>query len=666
MENINNHCHDGECCCHSNNASKNDSCSQEKDKHQHSGCHCGEAKEKEESQLSVALMLSRLFVAAALTAVASFVSMPEYISVILFGTAYLLAGINVIINAFKRILDREIFDENFLMVIATVGAFAISEYSEAVAVMIFFGIGELLQDIAVGRSRKSISALMDIRPDYANVLRDGKVVTVNPNEVLKGEVIVVKPGEKIPLDGIVKTGISAIDTSALTGEALPMEVTAGVEVLSGCVNKNGVIEIEVTAEFSASTVSKILALIENSSDKKAKSEQLITKFARIYTPVVVGIALCVIFIPPMLFGFDTFSRWLYSGLTFLIISCPCALVVSIPISFFAGIGGASRQGILIKGGNYLEALVNAETVVFDKTGTITLGKFCVTDIIPAENITKEKLLALAALAESGSNHPIALSIINEFGKTADTSNIVGYNEEAGFGVSCITTDGSLIAGKYELLLKNNIQADKLQNAGTAVYVALNGSYMGAVVISDKIKETSAEALKGLKALGIRQTVMLTGDNEENAKAVAEAVGIDKYSAGLLPADKVCYLEKIIEETQPGKKVIFVGDGINDAPVLARADIGVAMGGIGSDAAIEAADIVLMTDDPKKLCIALKIAAKTRRIVLQNIVFSLSVKAAILLLSLLGIASMWFAVFADVGVALLAVLNALRAMKKIKE
>lgn len=580
----------------------------------------------------------------------------------LFLAAYLLAGGNVLLKAGKNILRGRVFDENFLMSIATIGAFAIGEYPEGVAVMLFYRIGELFEDMAVGRSRKSITALMDIRPDYANLKKDGQTVRVSPEAVAVGDMIVVKPGEKVPLDGIVTQGQSALDTSALTGESLPRDVQPGSEVLSGSVNLSGLVTIEVTKTFGESTVSKILDLVQNAGSKKSRTENFITKFARYYTPVVVFTAAALAVFPPLLIPGATFADWVGRALVFLIVSCPCALVVSIPLGFFGGIGGASKNGILIKGGNYLEALYNVDTVVFDKTGTLTQGTFKVTHLSAEEDFTEDELLFCAAHAESGSNHPIALSILKAYGKQTDADAVSRIEETAGQGVKAVVNGKEVLAGNARLMESHGIAYKGADTQGTHMHIAVNGVYAGHIVIADEIKKDSAEAVQGLKALGVKKVVMLTGDNKATAEAVGHELGLDAVIAELLPDQKVEALESIERQMTGKGKLVFVGDGINDAPVLARADVGVAMGALGSDAAIEAADVVLMTDEPSKLVSAIRIAKRTRRIVWQNIILAMGVKGIVLLLGAGGIATMWEAVFADVGVALLAVLNAMRVLR----
>lgn len=581
---------------------------------------------------------------------------------VLYLVSYLLIGGDVLLKAIKNIGKGQIFDENFLMCIATVGAFSIKQFPEAVAVMLFYQIGEFFQDLAVDRSRKSIADLMNIRPDFANIKAGQSIKKVSPEEVKVGDFIIVKPGEKIPLDGKVTDGKSVLDTSALTGEAAPREVSAGDPVLSGFINKNGLLTIKVTKEFGESTVAKILDLVENASSKKAPTENFITRFARYYTPVVVILSAALAFLPPIFISGATFSEWLYRALVFLVVSCPCALVVSIPLGFFGGIGGASKNGVLVKGGNYLEALNNVEVVVFDKTGTLTKGVFKVTEINPKENITKAELLEYAAFAESYSNHPIATSIITAYGKSINKNEVECYNEISGQGLKIRVRGKEVLAGNTKLMIDSNISYEDVESTGTIVHVAVNKKYLGYIVISDEIKEDSAKTIQALKSIGVKKTIMLTGDNKTVGDKVAKQLGLDEVYSELLPHQKVEKLEEIDQKKSRSGKLIFVGDGINDAPVLARADIGIAMGGIGSDAAIEAADVVIMTDEPSKVAAAIKIAKRTKSIVWQNIVFALGVKAVILVLGALGVATMWEAVFGDVGVALIAVLNAMRAMK----
>ena len=594
-----------------------------------------------------------------------------------FLVSYLVIGGDVLLSAFKNILNGQVFDENFLMAIATIGAFAIGEYPEGVAVMLFYQLGELLQGIAVNNSRKSIVSLMDIRPDYANIKVGEGIKKVSPEEIKVGEIIVVKPGEKVPLDGKIVNGASTFDTSALTGESLPREAKAGDDVLSGFINKNGLIEIQVAKVFSESTVSKILYLMENAGSKKSKTENFITKFARYYTPAVVITALIVAIFPPLLIQGATFSDWIYRALIFLVVSCPCALVISIPLGFFGGIGGASRHGILIKGTNYLEVLNDLESVVMDKTGTLTKGIFKVTEVNAENNIkindfqnnktelTKPLLLKYAAHIEKFSNHPIAQSIVAEYENSVskvDENVVKDFEEISGFGIKVNINNHQFLAGNSKLMNLENIAFDKKENLGTAIYLAADGKYIGNILISDEVKEDSARAIKGMKENGVKEIVMLTGDNEAIGKNIAEKLGIDKVFTELLPNEKVEKLEEIYKTKSEKGKVAFVGDGINDAPVLARADLGIAMGGAGSDAAIEAADVVIMNDEPSKIVTAIKIAKKTKEIVWQNITIAFAIKIVVMALGLFGDATMWEAVFADVGVALLAVLNATRVLR----
>ncbi|MBP6125313.1 MAG: cadmium-translocating P-type ATPase [Leptotrichiaceae bacterium] len=585
---------------------------------------------------------------------------PNLILLIIYLTAYLIVGGDVVLKAFRNILKGQIFDENFLMSLATIGAFIIGEYPEGVAVMLFYQIGELFQDYAINKSRKSIADLMDIRPDYANVVRNGETIKVDPDEVNIGEEIIVKPGEKIALDGKIIDGYSVIDTSALTGESLPREVSPGDDILSGCVNMSGLIRIKVSKEFGESTVSKILDLVENASSKKSESEKFITKFAKYYTPIVVIIAILLAIIPPLVLKDATFNDWIYRALVFLVISCPCALVISIPLGFFGGIGGASAHGVLVKGSNYLEALSKTEMIVFDKTGTLTKGVFKVTEIV-TKNISKEKLLEIAAYAESYSTHPISISLQNAYGKNIDNSKISDVEEIPGHGVKAIVEDKVVLAGNNKLMKKMSIEYSTDEVIGTVVHIAMDGDYKGYIVISDEIKLDSKIAIKNLKNLGIKKTIMLTGDSKVVGEKVANELGLDLVYTELLPADKVQKVEELLKEKSKKGSLSFVGDGINDAPVLARADVGIAMGGLGSDAAIEAADIVIMDDEPSKIATTIKIAKKTLSIVKQNIFFALVVKFIVLILGAGGIATMWEAIFADVGVSVLAILNAMRAM-----
>ncbi len=591
---------------------------------------------------------------------------PTPVELVLYCIPYLVVGWDVLRKALLGIKNRQPFDECFLMAVATVGAFALGDYVEGCAVIIFYQIGELFQSVAVGKSRQSISSLMDIRPDYANVEdEDGKLEQVDPDDVEVGTVIVVQPGERVPIDGVIVEGTSALNTAALTGESLPRDVQTGDEVISGCVNMTGLLKVRTTKEFGESTVSKILDLVENSSMKKARAENFITRFARVYTPAVCYGALALAFLPPivlLLMGQPArFGDWIYRALTFLVISCPCALVISIPLSFFGGIGGASACGILVKGSTYLEELARTGIVVFDKTGTLTQGTFKVTGVHPADGITDEQLVEAAALAESWSKHPISLSIKAAYGKEIDTSRVTDVEELGGHGVTAKVDGKAVAAGNARLMERLGLSAPAVSETGTVVHVAIDGRYAGCLLIADVVKPHSAEAIRALKAAGVRKTVMLTGDAEPVAKAVSAQLGLDEYHAGLLPGDKVDQIEKLIAEKKPKENLAFVGDGINDAPVLSRADVGIAMGALGSDAAIEAADVVLMDDDPAKIALAMRIARRTLRIVYENIVFALAVKFACLLLGAIGMASMWTAIFADVGVMVIAVLNATRAL-----
>lgn len=605
--------------------------------------------------------LWRIIIGATVLATAVLLNLNnEWLQIALFIISYIIVGGDVVKRAVKNIFKGQVFDENFLMSIATIGAFFIGEYPEGVAVMLFYQVGELFQSYAVGKSRKSIASLMDIRPDYANVKKGDELVKVDPDEVQIGDIIVIKAGEKIPLDGKVIEGSSMIDTSALTGESVPREVEVGRDILSGCININGVITAEVTKEFGESTVSKILDLVENASSKKSNSEQFITKFARYYTPVVVIIAVFLAIIPPLVIDGATFSDWIYRALAFLVVSCPCALVISIPLSFFGGIGGASKKGVLVKGSNYLEALAETEIVVFDKTGTLTKGVFNVQEIHP-EGVSKEELLELTAHAESYSNHPISLSLKRAYSKEIDNGRISDVEEISGHGVIATVDGKKVMAGNIKLMKMMDIPYFKGELIGTVVHVAVNNKYIGYIVIADEVKEDSAQAIKELKAANIKQTVMLTGDNKSIGSKVAKELGLDKVYAELLPADKVEKLEELFLQKSKKGKLAFVGDGINDAPVLARADIGIAMGGLGSDAAIEAADVVIMTDEPSKIATAMKISKKTLKIAHQNIAFAIGIKIIVLILSAFGIATMWAAIFADVGVTIIAVLNAFRAL-----
>ena len=593
-------------------------------------------------------------------------ALPTPVELLLYLIPYLVVGKDVLRKAIKGVKNRQPFDECFLMAVATVGAFALGDYVEGCAVILFYQIGELFQSVAVGKSRQSISSLMDIRPDYANVEdEDGKLEQVDPDDVEVGTVIVVQPGERVPIDGVIVEGTSALNTAALTGESLPRDVQTGDEVISGCVNMTGLLKVRTTKEFGESTVSKILDLVENSSMKKARAENFITRFARVYTPAVCYGALALAFLPPivlLLMGQPArFGDWIYRALTFLVISCPCALVISIPLSFFGGIGGASACGILVKGSTYLEELARTGIVVFDKTGTLTQGTFKVTGIHPANGVSEEQLVEAAALAESWSKHPISLSIKAAYGKEIDSARVTDVEELGGHGVTAKVDGKPVAAGNARLMERLGLSAPAVSETGTVVHVAIDGRYAGYLLIADVVKPHSAEAIRALKAAGVRKTVMLTGDAEPVAKAVSAQLGLDEYHAGLLPGDKVDQIETLIAAKKSKENLAFVGDGINDAPVLSRADVGIAMGALGSDAAIEAADVVLMDDDPAKIALAMRIARRTLRIVYENIVFALAVKFACLLLGAIGMASMWTAIFADVGVMVIAVLNATRAL-----
>lgn len=610
----------------------------------------------------VRTMVMRLAAGAAVGAAGLFFSLGAMAELLLFIVSYLIVGGDIVLKALKNIARGQVFDEFFLMSIATIGAFAIGEYPEGVAVMLFYQVGELFQSIAVNRSRKSISDLMDIRPDYANLKLGDEIRRVSPEEVDVGDRIVIRPGEKVPLDGKIVEGSSAMDTSALTGESVPREVAPGDDVLGGFINKNGVLTVQVSKVFGESTVAKILDLVENASSKKAPTENFITKFARYYTPFVVIFALLLALVPPLLISGATFSDWVYRALVFLVISCPCALVVSIPLGFFGGIGASSKNGVLVKGSNYLEALNDVKYVVFDKTGTLTKGSFKVNAIIPANGWTGGELLRYAAYAEMHSTHPIAQSIREAYGREPDEQQIADYNEISGHGIQVTFENKTVLAGNTKLMIRENIAFMTPAELGTIVHIAVGGEYAGYIVIADEIKPDSVKAIRSLKKLGIRKIVMLTGDNKAVGEDIGRKLGVDEVRAELLPQHKVEELEKLDAAKAAKEKIVFVGDGINDTPVLARADVGVAMGGLGSDAAIEAADIVIMTDEPSKLSSAIHIAKETRRIVWQNILFALVVKGIFLLLGAFGIATMWEAVFSDVGVTLLAVLNAMRVLK----
>ena len=584
-----------------------------------------------------------------------------WINNIIYIVAYIIVGFEIVKKALRNIVRGKVFDENFLMTVATIGAFAIGEFPEAASVMLFYQVGELFQSYAVDKSRKSIANLMDIRPDYANIEKDGKLEKVDPDEVKIGDIIVVKPGEKIPLDGTVVEGKTNLDTKALTGEPMPREANIGDDVISGCINLNGLIKVKVTKEFGESTVSKILDLVENASSKKSKSENFITKFAAYYTPIVVIIAVILAIVPPLVIPGAEFSDWIYRALSFLVVSCPCALVISIPLSFFGGIGGASKMGILIKGSNYLEALANTQIVVFDKTGTLTEGDAKVQKI-EAEGISKEELLEITALAENFSNHPIALSIKSEYNKPIDEKRIVKTQELTGRGINATIDEKEVLVGNEKLMKEEKIDYKECTDAGTALYVAIDKKYVGYILIADSIKKDSKKAIQNLKKNAIKQTVMLTGDRKQVGEVVAKELGIDKVYTELLPDGKVEKVEELLKEKSPKGKLAFVGDGINDAPVLAISDIGIAMGALGSDAAIEAADVVLMTDEPSKIVDAIHLSKKTMRIVKENITFAILVKVIVLILSAFGLSTMWEAVFADVGVSIIAIINALRVLR----
>ena len=605
-------------------------------------------------------LLARIIVAAVLFAAGGLLHPEGWAELGVYLVCYAVIGWDIVWKAITNILHGQVFDENFLMTIATVGALILGEHSEGVAVMLFYQVGEWFQSYAVSKSRRSITSLMDIRPDYANIEQGGKLVQVDPEDVKIGDTIIVKPGERVPLDGKIIKGSSTLDTSALTGESMPREVEAGMEVISGCINQTGILTIQTTKAFGESTVAKILDLVENASDKKGKMENFITRFARYYTPVVVFAALALAILPPLVTG-QAFSIWIYRALTFLVISCPCALVISIPLSFFGGIGGASKIGVLVKGSNYLEALAYTETVVFDKTGTLTKGSFAVTEI-HANGMEDEELLELAAYAEDYSNHPISLSIQKAYGKKIDNSRITDVQEIAGHGVQAVIDGMTVLAGNAKLMEREHIPYTASNAIGTVVYVAFDGRYAGCIVIADEIKADAPAAIKELKAAGIRRTVMLTGDADAVGQDVARRLGLDRAYTELLPADKVDRVEELLAQKSDKGMLAFVGDGINDAPVLARADVGIAMGALGSDAAIEAADVVLMTDEPSKIAAIMQIARKTIRISNENIVFALGVKFLVLILGAVGRANMWAAVFADVGVSVIAILNAIRAMR----
>ncbi|SHH44649.1 heavy metal translocating P-type ATPase [Thermosipho atlanticus] len=604
------------------------------------------------------LEIIRLFSALAIFVIALLLKDPLYLKVTLYIAAYLISGGKILIRSFKNILRGKIFDENFLMSVATLGAFAIREYPEAVGVMVFFEIGELLQNLAVDNSKRSIKALLDIRPDYANLLKDGKEIRVSPQVVKKGDLIVVKPGERIPLDGVIVKGSSMVDTSALTGESVPKSIKENDKVLSGFINLNGLITVKVEKEYSESTISKILDMVENAAAKKAKTEKLITKFAKYYTPIVVFLAMALATLPPLLTG-APFNEWIYRALIFLVISCPCGLVVSIPLGYFAGVGALSKHGVLVKGGNYIEVLKNLNTIIFDKTGTLTEGVFEVVEIKTYNGISENELLEIAAYAEEHSNHPIAESIKKKYGKTFDKSLIEHYEEISGHGIKAKIKGKEILVGNKKLMEKFNVKIPEIKFNGTIVFVSINGIFAGYIGISDKIKPGVKEVIKKLKKLGVKKTVMLTGDNKKVAEEVAKEIGIDEYFAELLPGDKIKFFEKY----KNGVSTAFVGDGINDAPVLTRADVGIAMGGLGSDAAIEAADVVIMDDDLSKLIDSIKISRKTLKITWENISIVLGIKVLFLVLGALGLTDMWGAVFADVGVTLIAIFNSLRIFKR---
>ena len=605
-------------------------------------------------------LLLRIIVAAVLFAAGSLLPLGPTVEMGVFLVCYAVIGWDIVWKAVTNILHGQVFDENFLMTIATIGALILGEHSEGVAVMLFYQVGEWFQSYAVSKSRKSIASLMDIRPDYANVERNGKLEQVDPDEVNIGDTIVVKPGERVPLDGKIIKGTSALDTSALTGESMPRDVEPGMEVISGCINQTGILTIQTTKKYGESTVAKILDLVENASDKKGKTENFISRFARYYTPIVVFAAIALAILPPLVTG-QPFSVWIYRALTFLVISCPCALVISIPLSFFGGIGGASKIGVLVKGSNYLESLAHTEVVVFDKTGTLTKGSFAVSQI-KAIDMKEEQLLELAAYAEDYSNHPISQSIQKAYGKKIDNSRISDVQEIAGHGVRAVIDGKTVLAGNAKLMNRENIAYTPSDAIGTVIYLACNGKYAGYIVIEDEVKADAPAAIRALKEVGVRKTVMLTGDADAVGKKVAQKLGLDQAYTELLPADKVDRVEAMLKQTSEKGKLVFVGDGINDAPVLARADVGIAMGGLGSDAAIEAADVVLMTDEPSKISAVVRIARKTIRIANENIVFALGVKLLVLILGATGYANMWAAVFADVGVSVIAILNAIRAMR----
>ena len=602
-----------------------------------------------------------VIISAILFVITLFVKMNQTLQLILMLVAYILLGKDTVLKAIKNVEKGDFFDENFLMTVATLGAIMIGEYPEAVAVMLFYEVGELFQSYAINKSRKSIADMMDIKPEYANVIRDNKSQKIDPDEVQIGETIEIKPGERVPLDAIIIKGESTLDTSALTGESIPVEVREGATILSGCININALIIAKVTKEYFDSTVNKVLDLVENAASKKSTSERLITRFAKIYTPIVIGLAILLAILPPVISGEYNFKLWIFRALSFLVVSCPCAFVISIPLSFFSGIGAASRAGVLIKGGNYLEALSKVDTVVLDKTGTLTKGVFNVQKVIVVDkNIKEDKFISLVAMAESGSNHPISKSIQKYYNKEINTNSINSIKEISGKGIEAVIDNKKILVGNEKLInVPKNISIDDI---GTILYVEIDNKFTGYIIISDEIKKDSQKAIKGLKNMGIKKTIMLTGDVEKVAKKVGEDLGIDEIYTNLLPQDKVSKFEEIIKNKNSKGNVVFVGDGINDAPVLARADVGIAMGAMGSDAAIEAADVVIMTDEPSKIVTAIKSSKKTMKIAMQNIILAFGVKAIALILSALGITDMWMAVFADTGVTILAVLNSFRALK----
>ncbi len=593
--------------------------------------------------------------------VCGFIFKNENVQMVLYLAAYIIAGYDIILKAIRNITKGRVFDENFLMAIASIGSIILSDYAEGAAVMIFYQVGEWFQGYAVNKSRKSIGELMDICPDYANIEKDGEIIKIDPDDIELETEIIIKPGEKVPLDGIITSGSSTLDTSALTGESMPREVKEGDEILSGCINLNGILKAKVTKEFEESTATKILELIENASSEKSHTENFISVFAKYYTPIVVFCALALAFIPPIILS-QPFGNWIYRALIFLVISCPCALVISIPLGFFGGIGAASSNGVLVKGSNYLEALSKAEIMVFDKTGTLTKGVFKVEEINTQEGISKDELIETAAYAEIFSNHPIATSVKNEYHKDLDNTKVLDVHEISGFGVKAVIEGKEVLVGKYDLMKENNIDAKEINSIGTVLYVSKDGKFLGSLVLRDEIKEDSKETISKLKNAGVKKTVMLTGDKKEIGEYVANKIGIDEVYTQLLPIDKVNKVKELIKTKSEKGKLVFVGDGLNDAPVLTMADIGVAMGGLGSDAAIEASDVVIMTDEPSKLITGYNISKKTLKIVKQNIVIALSVKIIVMILGAFGMATMWEAIFADVGVAIIAILNSIRALK----